>query len=177
MKNIPAQVQQQREVKEWEDYIVEGMEAREDKDNSQWKLGDLAAQITVDYGENSIGKFACAISVVKKTLMNYRTVASTFEKPVRKKYRKLSFSHFAILSSVEKPEAWLEQADDNEWSVETLRKEVKEAYDELKPPNLEDEKPEVYRCPECGKWRLKDISVFEICQGHYVIEGNKTVFK
>jgi len=158
--------------KSWEEYISEGMIAREQKDTGQWTLGDLATNLTVEYGENTIGKFGYAIGVERKTLLNYRTVAERFEKLVREKYRKLSFSHFATLTGTQKPEAWLEKADDEEWSVETLRKQLKEAYPKVEQPGLDDDPPIAYKCPECGRWRLKDISSFEICRGHYEITSH-----
>jgi len=171
-----VQEQRQKEIKSWEEYLVLGMEAREDKDNSSWKLGDLAQEISKDYGEDSIGKYAYAISVEKKTLMNYRTISGRFDKRTREKYRKLSFSHFASLTAVVKPEAWLEKADNEEWSVETLRKEVKKEYPNITNPKLDDEPPEVYRCPECGLWRLKGMSAFDICKGHYKLQKGKMIY-
>lgn len=163
-ESIPAKTKHS-----WEEYITLGMQARETKDSSQWKLGDLASEMITDYGEDTIGKFGYAIGVEKKTLLNYRTIASRFDPNIRSKYRKLSFSHFATLVTTDKPEAWLEKADDEDWSVETLRKQLKEAYPSIDQPELNDEPPEVYRCPECGNWRLKDVSSFEVCRGHYHI--------
>jgi len=170
-------VQEEQTVKAWEEYITEGMEARASKDNAQWRLGDLATSMSVDYGEDTIGKYAYAVGVEKKTLMNYRTIAGRYGKKLRKKYQKLSFSHFSALSAVEKPEAWLEKSDNDEWSVETLRRELRHAYPNDDGPNIDDEPPEVYRCPECRLWRLKDISAFEICRGHYLIRSGKIVAK
>jgi len=155
--------------KSWEEYISLGQEAREAKDQTEWLLGDLAASMETDYGEDSIGKYAYAIGVVKKTLMGYRTVAKRFSPETRTKYRKLSFSHFKTLASLDKPEAWLEKADDNEWSVETLSHEVSQAYQGLNP-DLKEETPKVYRCPTCGLWRLSDVSAYEVCKGHYQLE-------
>jgi hypothetical protein len=151
----------------WEEYLSQGMEAREMKDNGQWLLGDLSTNIMMDYGEDTIGKYAYAIGVEKKTLMNYRTISAKFPEHVRSKHPKLSFSHFASLASVEKPEAWLEKADNEDWSVETLRKNIRVAYPTLGEVDLKDEPPDVYKCEECGLWRLKDMSAFDICRGHY----------
>jgi len=162
---------------EWEALISEGMEAREKRDDSQWTLGDLALQVEKSYGKDAIGKFSYAISIEKKTLMNYRTVAKKFNPETRTRYKKLSFSHFATVASLEKPEAWLEKADTEEMSVEALRKKVREEYPSVGVPRLDDNPPEVYRCPECGLWRLKDTSSFEICRGHYVIENGSLVYK
>ena len=168
---------QDRERKSWEEYISEGINARELKDNSQWVLGDLAKGITTDYGDDTIGKFAYAISIPKKRLMNYRTVSTRFNNETREKYKKLSFSHFEAATPLEKPEAWLEKADDDELSVENMKRLINEQFKETKPANLNDEPPDVYRCPECGLWRLKDVSTFEICKGHYEIKEGSIEYK
>jgi len=162
-------VQEKRIGEEWEVLVSKGMELREQKDANQFQIGDLANTVTTTYGDDTIGKYAYAIGVEKKTLMKYRTVASKFEPEIRQKYKKLSFSHFNEVAALEKPEAWLEKADNEEWSVETLRKNVNEAYPKIGQPKLDDNPPEVYRCPECGLWRIKDVSSFEICKGHYKI--------
>jgi hypothetical protein len=166
-----------REIKSWEEYLSEGMIARENSDTGKWTLGDLAGGITTDYGEDSIGKYAYAISVEKKTLMGYRTVASKFAPEIRERYRKLSFSHFKAVASLEKPEAWLEKADTEELSVESMTHKINEEFKVIKPAELDDDPPKVYRCPECNLWRLKDTSTFEICKGHYVIEEGEIQYK
>lgn len=167
---------EQQIVSSWEEFISAGMEAREKKDNSQWELGDLAMAVETSYGEDTIGKYSYAIGVEKKTMMNYRTVAERFEPEIRKKYAKLSFSHFASLIAVVKPEAWLEKADDNDWGVEHLRKEIKEAYPNVTGAELDDNPPDAYRCPECNEWRLKNLSTFDICRGHYKTDKGKITY-
>jgi predicted ATPase len=164
-----SNIQIEERKKSWEEYISSGMVARENKDSSCWMLGDLANAITTDYGENTIGKYAYAIGVEKKTLMNYRTTTAKFDVDTRKKYRKLSFSHFAVIASTEKPEAWLEKADDEEWNVEMLKRELRNARQGDEGPKLDDDPPEATRCKTCGLWRLKNLSAFEICKGHYNI--------
>ena len=74
-----------KEARSWEEYISSGLTAREDKDNSQWLLGDLSLGIQKDYGEDSLGKYAYAIGVEKKTLMNYRTISNAFSPETRQK--------------------------------------------------------------------------------------------
>jgi hypothetical protein len=170
MKSADNTIIEERIQDHWEEYVSRGLEARESKDNSQWDLGDLSTTVMSEYGEDTIGKYSYAIGVEKKTLMNYRTVSARFDKQVRHKYPKLSFSHFATLTAVEKPDAWLEKADDEDWSVEHLRKEVTAAYPDTSKSVFKDEPPDVYRCPECGLWRLKDMSSFDICRGHYKLE-------
>jgi hypothetical protein len=161
----------------WEELLSQGLELREQEDNGRWSLGDLSLTVETQYGEDSIGKFAYGIGLGKKTLMSYRTVASVFTPEIRKQYHKLSFSHFKTVAALEKPEAWLEKADDNDWSVETLIKEVKVAYEGLSAPAIVDKPPKVYRCPECNQWRLENMSSFDICKGHYKLERNKVVYK
>lgn len=167
-----AEVQQV--ARTWEEILSDGLVAREDRDGSQWKLGDLAIEVAKSYGEDTIGKYAGEIGIVKKTLMNYRTVSARFTNEVRTKYRKLSYSHFAALVPLESPEAWLEKADDNDWSIEMMKRELSLAQGDS---NLRDDPPKVYKCPECGKWRLKDVSTYEICRGHYSIEKGRYEYK
>ena len=109
--------------------------------------------------------------------MKYRTVSARFNNKIREKYRKLSFSHFEAVTALEKPEAWLEKADNEDLSVENMRRQINEQFKETKPANLTDEPPDVYRCPECGLWRLKDTSAFEICRGHYEIKNGSIEYR
>lgn len=155
------------EDKTWEEFVQRGMDVRENKDDCQWQLGDLAKEIITKYGEDTMGKYAYAIKVEKKSLLNYKSVAIKFEPRLRKKYPRLSFSHFSAIVTAEKPEAWLAKAEDEDWNVETLRKKYREAYPNLNPPEIPETPPVAYRCPECGQWRLKGVSSYEVCRGHY----------
>ena len=56
----------------------------------------LIGRVPSTAGEDSIGKYATEISVVKKTLVNYRTTANTFEKSSREDFSRLSFTHFQL---------------------------------------------------------------------------------
>jgi len=121
--NPPAYVEQQK--LSWEEYVSQGIIARESKDNSQWLLGDLALGVKKDYGEDSIGKYATEISVAKNSLKVYRNVASTFEKDMRIFFSRLSFTHFQLCAGQDDPEKWLKLADDNNWTCEQLAIEIK----------------------------------------------------
>jgi uncharacterized protein YlaI len=44
---------------------------------------------------------------------------------------------------------------------------------EVKGIDLEEKPPEVYRCPDCNHWRLKDMSSFDVCKGHYQLQNGK----
>lgn len=167
----PPSAQIESVARDWESLISDGLNAREERDGSQWKLGDLALEIEKGYGEDTIGKYASEIGIVKKTLMNYRTVSARFTSEVRKHHAKLSYSHFVAASGLTEPLAWLEKANDNNWSIEMMRREIALVSNDQQLPK--EKPPEVYQCPECGKWRLRDVSTYEICRGHYSIEKGK----
>lgn len=170
-------MKEEEHQRSWEEFVSRGLEAREALDNHQWLLGDLAIEVIKDYGKDTIGKYAYAIGVMKKTLQGYRTVSNRFPKEIRRKYRKLSFSHFRNVTSLEQPEAWLIQADDNDWSVEKLGVEIKSAYGDISDEGVPDPPPKVFRCPECNQWRLENVSYKEICKGHYVTVNDKLEYK
>lgn len=121
---------------QWESLVSEGIEARELKDRSQWRLGELADQVEVKYGDNSIGMFAYAIGVNKASLLRYRDVYRAFKgkeiNPV------MSFSHHMKAAATENPEEWIEKAYENSWSVEKLSIEIN--------GNNETSR----KCPVCG---------------------------
>ena len=167
----PAYAQVESVTRTLEEIISDGLVAREERDGSQWRLGDLAQEVAKGYGEDTIGKYAGEIGIVKKTLMNYRTVSARFSPEVRNNHRKLSYSHFVVASGLTEPLAWLEKANDNNWSIEMMKREISLASNESQLPK--EKPPELYQCPECGKWRLKDVSTYEICRGHYNIEKGR----
>jgi len=121
--NPPAYIEQQK--LSWEEYVSQGLDAREAKDNSQWALGDLALGVKKDYGEDAIGKYATEISVVKSSLETYRKVAKTFQKSIRLDFSRLSFSHFQLCVYQDDPEMWLKLAHNNNWTCEQLALEIK----------------------------------------------------
>ena len=151
---------------EWESLVSQGLELRENQDDNQWKLGELGSSVESRYGQDSIGTFATDIGVVKKTLMNYRTVYNAFANSgLREKFPKLSFSHFKTVQATSEPEYWLHQADSNDWSIEKLCHELSQNNPD---PNLrEDEKPNIFRCKECNLWRIEDVPLSAQCRGHY----------
>ena len=121
-KPQPAIIEQK--ILNWEELVSEGMVARENKDGSQWRLGDLALMIEKKYREDSLGKFAVEIGVRKNSLKNYRNTARIFKKDIRISFSRLSYSHFQICASQENPKKWLEDADENNWSCEYLSREI-----------------------------------------------------
>lgn len=124
---------------EWESLVSEGMEAREQKDQSQWRLGELADKVNKRYGSDALGVFAVSIGVNKRSLQRYRDVFRGYRgKEINSA---LSFSHHLKALGGEEPEVWLKEAYENGWSVEKLGVE------------MGGEKGESYRqfkvCPHC----------------------------
>lgn len=58
----------------YETAVKEGKDIVQRHQRDQWRLGELAAEIEPKYGEQTLAKFAEAISIEYKTLKNYRTV-------------------------------------------------------------------------------------------------------
>ena len=135
--NPPAIIETIPIKRSWEEYVSVGIEAREQKDNSQWELGDLACGIEKDYGNDTIGKFANEIGVNKSTLKNYVQISKSFRKVPRGTFSILSYSHFREIAPLEDKEYWLEQASDNDWSVEQLRIEIKNHKEQTTTPEAD----------------------------------------
>ena len=138
----------------WEQAISIGMQLREAKDNSQWQLGDLAANVEKKYGTNALEKFANEIGINKKSLQQYRRVALAFPKDKRISF--LSHRHHLILAARKDRFDWLEKAADNSWSVSQLQFEIKKSEGKA---NIEEKPPRVFKCPICGGWRIETDNV------------------
>lgn len=115
---------------------------REAEDSSRWQLGDIAEVVNVKFGSIAVSQLATEINKDRDTLQRYRAVAKAFDKEVREKYKKLSWSHFKVASPQDNPEMWLELAHDNNWSVEELRVRIKQNKlnpddDYVAPPDLD----------------------------------------
>ncbi len=157
---------------EWESLVSKGLELRESQDENAWALGELASSVESVYGEDSIGKYAVDIGVIKKTLMNYRTVWKRYlGTGLKEKYPRLSFSHFKTVINTEEPDYWLNQADSNDWGVEMLSHNLSESNPDARLD--EDKKPEIFKCKECGLWRIKDVPISAQCHGHYSYKDGK----
>jgi len=117
----------------WEELVSLGLGLREDKDKTQWQLGDLALQVEKDYGDDSLGKFSVEIGINKSTLATYRTCSGFYPKALRDKFARLGHAFFQTAmrnASIEMATDWLEEADNNNWSCEGLRIEMDDKKDE-----------------------------------------------
>lgn len=107
----------------WSEYVAVAMHARENRDSCQWTLGDVANEIRVFYGDDSIGKLATEIGMKKSSLMTYRLVARSF--PPAKRIDSIPFTQHQICASTPTPETWLDKCADGMWTCEKLIYEIK----------------------------------------------------
>jgi hypothetical protein len=102
--------------------------------SSAWCLGDWLV-----YGEASFnGRYRDAIELTSldyQTLRNYAWVARRFALSRRRDM--LSFAHHTEVAALSEPEQdfWLRKAEDHEWSVKRLRRELKESLRERSGEN------------------------------------------
>jgi len=127
----------QKDIKgavEWEDFIGLWHLTAEVDQYIQWHRGDIAARISVKFGEDSLGQFAQEVGESRSTLDNYRRVARAFP-PSRRRYN-LPFSTFLAASYADsfnkkdqafesdKRFSWIEKAEEKQWSFQRLRYEI-----------------------------------------------------
>ena len=124
----------------WEELVSLGLNLREDKDKTQWQLGDLSLQVEKDYSADSLGKFAVEISINKSTLATYRTCSGFYPKKVRDEFASLGHSFFQTAmrnNSLEEAKAWLTVAHDCNWSCEGLRLDMDDKKDETETKKID----------------------------------------
>ena len=117
----------------WEEAVSIGIHLREQGDiQGSWNLGWLTDAVcrSATHGDHTLAMFSRAIGESVSTLKRKRWVASGFTIEQVRMFPGLSFSHFSTVRSMmdEDPEealALLEQAEVEQWSVEHLRKVVR----------------------------------------------------
>lgn len=105
----------------------------------QWWIGDWLQFGEAAYGER-YSQAMDATGLEYSTVANVASVAGKIE-PSRRR-EKLSFGHHEAVARCEPAEqdAWLDAAEENEWTRAELRRQMKEPRET--PPIL---------CPHCGK--------------------------
>ena len=131
----------------WEEAVSAGLELREAKDTSQWKLGDLALTVEKTYGLDSIGKFSTDININKKSLQQYRRVSAAF--PPASRSRLLSHRHHLILAAREDRFKMIKECEDNGTTTSQLEMMLS------KNPQTVITKKEVLVCEHCQKLIVK----------------------
>jgi hypothetical protein len=105
----------------WPDLVREGIAARKQLEGAQWRLGDLAREVTVAYGGRDLQQYAEEVAVEYRTLLDYRRVASAFQSSERSEV--LAWSHHQILAGRGDRVAWLRLAEREGWrTVSQLRR-------------------------------------------------------
>jgi len=126
------------EKKSWEQLVSMGIHARTIREKSQWVLGDLALEVSIVYGEDSLGKYAREINVDKDTLARYRQVSRAWPRELREKFRDpdgdyfMSHRHFQILAPRVDKKEWMDKCMDNTWSTKQLDVELKKSEGKFK---------------------------------------------
>lgn len=128
--------------RKFEEYVAIALHARENRDECQWTLGDVANEVKVFYGADSIGKLAVEIGMKKSTLMSYRNVCRIFAPA--KRISGLSFTHHQIVTPLQDGEKWLHKAADEMWSCDKLTYEIHQTN----PVNQANEDPKIRLCAE-----------------------------
>jgi hypothetical protein len=109
---------------EYETLVDRGRMARQGLDRVQWELGDLAAEVVVKYGTESLQEYARAIGLDYGTLLNYRRVSKRF--PFSRRREDVSWSHHerAAALTPDAADALLLQAAAEVWSVRRFSAKV-----------------------------------------------------
>lgn len=152
-----------------EDYVSRGMELREKTDNTQWEWGDLASDVTYEFGSKFLREYSKMVGMPVATLRRYRDVARRFDINVRQEFKIVPWSIFRELSSKENRLDILRQCADNGWSFEKLK-------EMLKPTAIDDgqivpPKTEMKLCATCRKWKITDSEL--VCKDETHIETVK----
>lgn len=149
---VPTEWVEQLEQKiSWEEAVSIGLELRENKDMSQWNLGDLALKVEKSYGVGSLDKLAIDININKNSLSQYRRVSRAFPPETRSKI--LSHRHHLILASQEDRFNLLRECE--EQNITTSQLECRYSHN---PQEVMDKK-EVLICQKCQKLivNLRDV--------------------
>lgn len=120
-----------------------GSSAREDKDMSRWRLGDIALTVEKRYGENSIAQFAKDINESVTSVEEYRTTCRFWTRSVRAEFLEIPVLTYSHLRSAKRlydkfgmdgVRDFLYKAADNTWTTEQTRIEVNLALEKPVPP-------------------------------------------
>lgn len=120
---------------EWEDFVSLWMISKDIDIKNQWYKGDIANQVAVVHGENSLYKFAEEVQESSRTMEHYRRVSRAF--PHEQRGWNLSWTHYLVASFADsfnkgtknfdgqERYKWIEDAHDGNWSTSRLQAEIK----------------------------------------------------
>ncbi len=145
------QLPQQLRFERW---LVVGRELAAISTSAAWCLGDWLA-----FGEKAYpGRYRHAIeqtSLDYQTLRNYTWVARQFAMSRRRDT--LTFGHHAEVAALPIPEQdfWLRKAEEHQWPVKQLRRQVRASQAERSPSEHHDAEPG----PGCPDWVILSLQI------------------
>lgn len=147
-----------------EDWEFQGAKIALYERGRQWAIGDW-----LNFGEQRWGEMyvqaAELFHLDKQTLMNLKSVALRF--PIERRHPRVSWSQHAEVAkmSPEEQDYWLGLSEQNEWTREELRAEIKRAKEETLPgTDVVDEETE----DDGSSFELKPIErVFQLVNKAY----------
>ena len=145
---------------EWEIAVSEGIILREQKDNTQWGLGEWAENNCQKFGGKSLKELSIAIGSPYNSLREYRRVYLRI--PPEDRIPHLSYRHHQKAADTNNPKEWLEKASDNEWTSEMLDLQINKSKGKVKEENIN--KPRIDVCDECGKLEIVGVDKKELCK-------------
>lgn len=134
---------------------------------SPWALGDLFCFLQDRFGEQASQLYdTCDVSKRKRmhTARNNAAVCRKFPHSRRREGSPLSYSHFEAVAALDtvRQDHWLDQAIDQDMSVDRLRRAVKEAKG---VPDVGNGKSKTINVPESRAERDQDAPVMDAGQG------------
>lgn len=140
---------------DFQEFVTIGVAAREMADLSRWVIGKLAFDLVEKWGRGRLKEFCDEIGYKGEigTVNQYRWVVEHYIEPDGRlpidilEGERLSFSFYRAAAKTEKPQQWLEVAQDESLTVSQLRKRI-----------AGGPAPEV-----CGHTHLKTITICEDC--------------
>lgn len=108
----------------WDDLVLDGIDARKRRDGAQWELGDLAREVETSYGGGELETYAEQIGVEYNALREYERIASQFEFATR--VADVSWTHHRVVVDREDRMRWIRLAAENSWSSRKMLAEIEE---------------------------------------------------
>lgn len=140
----------------WEEHVNEWQKAATEVQAGLFKLGAIAASLTTRYGERDVQRFAHEVGV--STALIYER-ASTYKQINTKRvtiHPVLPYTHHKLAAATDRPDYWLNRAEDERWSSRQLDAAIKgEAYTPLEPEPYPLPTPEVSKRLENWKSHVR----------------------
>jgi len=112
----------------WETDVSVFIQYQQERDDSGWKLAEHATRMRKKYGPNTASKLAAEVNLSAAYLRKLMDAANAF--PEEKRDLGLQISHHIEAAQSDRPEYWLQQAAENNWSVREIRQAKKDVNDQ-----------------------------------------------